>query len=264
MFLAIVLVLGIIATVSPSFMFGAQAELEDELDNNYKKSYGKDNYKSTEYPSYEKDNSYQSKDSSNVIIKKIKCNNINVNLNGLEINTVPPTTLNGLATEAQAADEGEVGANSFGSDGRGGDGKSSGHDNGFKFVCINNNNNGDEEPVEDACGGCFDDLQADAPRIFTLVQGLIAAGGNIGDFEFPAGTDIDTFCELLSAFVDDNGALPVTVQEIVGAIIAINPDPSLAELQAIIDFIECLIQADLIDLTISAAGLEADVTAALQ
>jgi hypothetical protein len=44
-FLSIVLVLGIIATVYPSFMLGAQAELEDELDNNDKKSYGNDNHK---------------------------------------------------------------------------------------------------------------------------------------------------------------------------------------------------------------------------
>ena len=40
-----------------------------------KKSYGKDNYKS--------------KDSS-VIVKKIKCNNTNVNINGLGVNTSIP------------------------------------------------------------------------------------------------------------------------------------------------------------------------------
>ena len=51
------------------------------------------------------------------ILKKIKCNNINVNLNGfngIDVNAVPPA-LNGLATdEAQAADEGEIGASSSG------------------------------------------------------------------------------------------------------------------------------------------------------
>ena len=41
-------------------------------DDDDKKSYGKDNYKS--------------KDSS-VIVKKIKCDNINVNINGLDVNT---------------------------------------------------------------------------------------------------------------------------------------------------------------------------------
>ncbi len=42
------------------------------MDNDYKDRYGKDSYKS--------------KDSSNsVSIKKVKCNNINVNVNGLEL-----------------------------------------------------------------------------------------------------------------------------------------------------------------------------------
>jgi hypothetical protein len=54
------------------------------MDNNYKKSYGNDNYESTEYPSYkpdykpeyqsygEKDNYKSSKDSSSVSINKLK------------------------------------------------------------------------------------------------------------------------------------------------------------------------------------------------
>ena len=46
--------------------------------------------------------------------------------------------LGALATEAQAEDEGEVGASSFGSDGSG---KPSGSDSDSRFVCINNNDN---------------------------------------------------------------------------------------------------------------------------
>jgi hypothetical protein len=61
MFLAIVLVAGMIAQSPPSFMVGAaQAETSDELDNDMK-SYGKDNDESKDK---EKDNNsyYKSKD----------------------------------------------------------------------------------------------------------------------------------------------------------------------------------------------------------
>ncbi|HEX7257983.1 MAG TPA: hypothetical protein VF242_07970, partial [Nitrososphaeraceae archaeon] len=52
------------------------------MDNDYKDRYGKDSYES-QSSIYGKDNSYKSKEDSskNVDIKKIKCNNINVNLN---------------------------------------------------------------------------------------------------------------------------------------------------------------------------------------
>ena len=83
-FLATVLVAGIIALSSPSFMVGAQAEPGYGMDNNYKKSYVNDNYESTEYPFYkpaykseyqsysEKDNYKSSKDSNSVSINKLK------------------------------------------------------------------------------------------------------------------------------------------------------------------------------------------------
>ena len=72
-FLAIVLIAGTLAAISPSFMTGAQAF---QMENNYEQDYGMDN--SHDKQSYGKDNSYyKSKHSSN-----IKCNNINVNING--------------------------------------------------------------------------------------------------------------------------------------------------------------------------------------
>ena len=47
------------------------------------------------------------------IVVEIKCNNINAN--GLRNQWTLPPALNGLATdEAQAADEGEIGASSIG------------------------------------------------------------------------------------------------------------------------------------------------------
>ena len=153
-FLAIVLIAGTIALFPTFFMVGtAQATSDHEKDyDKYddRKSYEKNNYKSTEYQSYEKDNnSYdKSKDSSSsssssISVKKIKCNNINVNINGfngIDVNVVPPA-LNGLATdEAQASeDEGEIGASSSGSGERNHNGYQY-NDKNFRFVCINNNN----------------------------------------------------------------------------------------------------------------------------
>ena len=120
-----------------SFITAANAQGQPSyynvMDNsNYKKS-------------YDKDNRDKSKDSNSVIVKKINCNNINVNVNGLELIALP-TALNSLLTgEAQATDEGQYGASSYGSSGG-----ESGYDNNlFKFVCINNNNNtviGGEQP----------------------------------------------------------------------------------------------------------------------
>src|ERR671912_1933914 len=139
-FLAIVLVAGTIILFSPSFMTGAQAqEYYGGMENNYENHYKKDTYKS--------------KDSnSSVNVKKIKCNNINVNVNGLELNTTSvPFLSNLLASEAQASDEGERGASSYGSG-------QSGSDNDFKFICINNNNNTvvvEEESEPETCEECF-------------------------------------------------------------------------------------------------------------
>ena len=118
-FLATVLVAGIIALSYPSFMIGAQAQQFNGMDqrynsyepeygqdnkyNNYEQDYGQDNKYNSYEPQYGpdygmnsydkkpygKDNSYdKSKDSSSVTVKKIKCNNINVNLNGFSGNTI--------------------------------------------------------------------------------------------------------------------------------------------------------------------------------
>ena len=145
-FLAIVLIAGTLAAISPSFMIGVNAQAEpygmdqqkyniyepdDGMDNSYdnKQSYGKDS------------NSYDKSKDSSTIVKKIKCNNINVNVNGfngIELGDALPTALNGLATdEAQATDEGEVGASSFGSGG-GSDGRPSSGQGSDKW-CLNNN-----------------------------------------------------------------------------------------------------------------------------
>ena len=176
-FLATVLVAGIIALSYPSILVGAQAEeyVMDQRYDSYKPEYGMNSY--DEKQSYGKDsNSYDKSKDSSVSVKKIKCNNINVNINGfngLEIGTVPPA-LTGLTTEALGSDEGEVGANSIES-GSGSDGRSSGHDGDSRFICINNNEfnvGGEDGDGTDGCGeaieACFaeslDDTQETALR----------------------------------------------------------------------------------------------------
>ena len=141
-FLAIVLVTGMIALSYPSFMVGAQAEEEYVMDpryNSYEADYKMDSY--NDKKSYRKDsNSYQSKDSSSASVKKIKCNNINVNVNGfngLKLNALP-TPLNALATnEAQATDEQTTSANAFGNSDRNSHEFKKSKDSAFQ--CINNN-----------------------------------------------------------------------------------------------------------------------------
>ena len=123
-------------------MIGAHAQQyygmdQDTILSNQK--YGTDNgMNSYDKKPYGKDNSYDtSKDSSNV-----KCNNINVNVNGfngIQVGALPPA-LSALATdEAQAADEGEVGASTLGNGGGSDGGRPSGYDNDSRFVCINSN-----------------------------------------------------------------------------------------------------------------------------
>ena len=143
-FLAIVLVTGTITLSIPSFMVGAQAQ---------------------EYYGMEKD--YKKSDKKDVTVKSVKCNNVNVNVNGLELTVLPPT----LANLLSSGDEGERGAASYGSNGYGNGGSydngQSGSDGDFKFVCINNNNNTvvsvnettpEPEPEPLTCEECFEEF----------------------------------------------------------------------------------------------------------
>ena len=212
------------------------------MDSYDKKSYGKDN-------SY-----YESKDSSNAIVKKNKCNNIIVNLNGfngVEVGTLP-TALSGLATdEAQTADEGEIGASSSGN-GDGSDGKSSGHDSNSRYVCINNNNNnvGGETPVppvppEDACLLCFEEI-SDALRD-AIIAALVAPGELViveGELEVPATViTIEGLCEWLG----DNAPLELTetqIDDLIDTFADANPTIPRAEIEALVD---CFIDARIIE-----------------
>lgn len=128
LFLAFILVTGTIALSFPSSMRDVQAQQGyDGTYNNYENDYGKDN-------------SYKSKD--NKIVKKVKCNNINVNVNGLELDGLPPFLADsGIGAEAA---EGNNDANSIAGN------SDASEINDFRFICINNNNNTvieEEEPI---------------------------------------------------------------------------------------------------------------------
>ena len=135
MFLVIILVIGTITLFSPSFMIGAQAQQYYGADNNYKKSYEKD-----------------------VTVKSVKCNNININVNGLELDILPPA-LSTLLTNGEA----DASAYSYGGGNGIYDSESSGSYNDFRFICINNNNNTVIEaeevppvrPEPETCEECF-------------------------------------------------------------------------------------------------------------
>ena len=111
-FLAIVLVTGTITSLSfPSFIIkGMEAQAQPY--------YGMD------------------KDRKVVSVSSLKCNNINVNVNGLELEILP-SALSTLLT----GEEADASAYSYGSGtGNYGSGQSS-SENDFRFICINNNNN---------------------------------------------------------------------------------------------------------------------------
>jgi hypothetical protein len=138
-FLSAVLIAGTIAALFPSFMIGAQADPYYGMDKDYKKVDKK------------------------ISVSSLKCNNINVNVNGLTLDVFPPSLgiLGGGDVAAEAADPTTDVASFAGS---GGSDKS--EFNNFKFICINNNNNtviAAEEPLppvppEEECEDCFDEI----------------------------------------------------------------------------------------------------------
>ena len=86
-------------------------------------------------------------DKNNVSVSSLKCNNININVNGLQLEVLPPalsTILTGGEANTNAYSYGN-GTENYGSE-------SLGSENDFRYICINNNNNtviGDdeEEPI---------------------------------------------------------------------------------------------------------------------
>ena len=213
-FLAIVLVLGTIAFTAPSFMTNALAtsDRERDYDNDEdKKSYDKDSHDSkyssykddykSEYSSYGKDDRDYDKSkkdsSSSVSIKKVKCNNINVNLNGINANIGLPFNddpVSGPIAVAQEAEYDEESNSIESSDEESDEGRDRQSDSNTnsRIVCINNNNNTvieAEEPIPPTppepltCEECFEEF---------LSQDEIDLFGEL------FGSTIDRFCILFT------------------------------------------------------------------
>ena len=205
-FASLLLVGTIAAALSPLFMLGnAQAE-----------------------PYYGMD-----KDRKDVSVSSLKCNNINVNVNGLELDILSPslsTLLTGGEADATAYSYG-------GGNGNYGSGPS-GSETDFKFICINNNNNtvigvvDGKTPIlpptpVTTCEDCFSVLSE------TQITSLI---------EIVRAESIAEFCDRLSATVNSNDETEIVI-------IALRELESLEEItsQQSEAIIECLIDIGVIE-----------------
>src|ERR671910_794344 len=125
-FLIAVLVAGIIAISFQSFIDTEASG--DKRDHNKHKDYKHDNYKSKD---------------PTVIVKKITCNNLNVNINGLRMDIAPEDIASELAAQAQDdnSNNEEISANSLGNGERNNFyTNNNDYDDGFIYICIDNIN----------------------------------------------------------------------------------------------------------------------------
>jgi hypothetical protein len=245
-FLATVLIAGTIALSFPSFMIGsAQAQSYYGMDS-YQKSYDKKD-----------DNRDKSKDSVN--IKKVKCDNINVNVNGIPGNLSSLSFLKGIVDDKD--DGADRNMSSYGSYGNGesyGDDRTyGGHSDkdkdGFTFICINNNNNvvggtgggnvTDGADEEEGCEECFDQLTG---RVAEALANGLANGFDIDGLNVPAGTSIEELCVLL-----EGANISLTAQDLLILINQVLPNATDAEITQILQLVFCLEDLGLIDLELS-------------
>src|ERR687898_3390559 len=214
------------------------------MDSYAKKAYGSDDSKS-QYSTYGKDNE-KSKDS--VSIKKVKCNNINLNLNG--VNITAGGSANGGANGAAEGSE-SIAANGYGNGN--GERKHVDKKDGFTFICINNNNNNvtggnvtappaptpEPEPPVNECEECFDNLTVD---LQVILNAALAEGFTIGELEVPAGSTVEELCELL----DGVAPLEITLRDLIGFIFSegiTNED----DIFSLLGLLLCLQALDLVD-----------------
>jgi hypothetical protein len=142
-FLAIVLVTGTIALYSPSFLITpANAQTEPPYYEAYDYTGYGDDYKQQSIYSY--DNNYKSKDSD--FIKKIKCNNNNININGENTGDI---NLGNDGQGSAAAGEGYLSAGSSGGSGYDREGYNK---KGFDCVTNSNNNSNNNEGLQGPVG----------------------------------------------------------------------------------------------------------------
>jgi hypothetical protein len=171
-FLTIVLIGGTFAAISPSFITGVNAE-----------------------PYYGMDKDRKS-DKKDVSVQSLKCNNINVNINGLELNVLPSFLGGEVAAEAS---ESQTDANSFANNNGGSNSGSQIND--FRFICINNNNNTvieEQPPLVEECAAaadmeaCFEEflVEGQFPAFVEALEGGITVEINGQEFTLTSFDDI--------------------------------------------------------------------------
>jgi hypothetical protein len=242
-FLGTLLVLGTIATILPS----AQAQ------QYYEESYG------SEYPSYKDNYDYKSKDSSSTIVKKIKCNNINDNLNNVDVNSGLRNG-NDVLDEAQTRDKEDLAttaANGWESNERNGY-KQNGND--FRFVCINNNDNennivvvNETTPIPPtppdptiACEECFTENENLTPVQLEAINRVLAEIGplTVTFFEEQISVnDLAALCTYLTLSSSEED-LNNSVFQLIGTANSAFLDPSeIIEEPVAEEIVQCIIEA---------------------
>jgi hypothetical protein len=226
LFLAVILVAGTFAAITPSssFINGVEAQSETEYAYN---SYAP-------IPEYQDNNDYNKlKDS--VSIEKIKCNNININFLGNNTGDITLGNKGQTPTEEEEEEEEEEGYLGAYSSDDGYDGERY-YDDGYnnnkdiRFECIINNNNNntvveEEPPVEDECPeadeveSCFRQFLLDFlfPNFVDALESGITVEINGQEVTLKSFEDIcealegiTTFAQLQSALVDILAAAGIT------------------------------------------------------
>ena len=185
-FLCNILAIGTITAFFPTLSMTQVNALSDYggmmMKNNYDNN---DNYKSAKYSSFKKDN--------------IECNNVNLNLNGLDVNVNPEPLEGLLQAQAEIAEGADNDASTF----YNGAERHVGYqdkDKDFTFFCINNNDNEfilpvpqvPQIPVTNVCTV----WQDDTPDINEIFNDIFFSGSH---------DDGETFSEPLNISKNTNG-----------------------------------------------------------
>ena len=162
-----------------------------------------------------------------------------------------PTALSSLATdEAQAADEGEVGASTLGNGGGSDGGRPSGSDSDTRFVCIDNNDNVVvEEPISELCEECFSanpTLRTEISDALVEFEGIISFTDVDFSLTIASGTNtIEQLCAIIESSAPFYGApIPAdALDQVLSSLLVGDPDADVPALDALI---ECLVEAGVI------------------
>jgi hypothetical protein len=245
-FLTVVLIAGTFVLMSPSFMRGAaQAEPGYEMNNEKPK-----------YPSYKPDNNYYKFEdsSSSISIKKVNCNNVNLNVNDASVNVGRPSLGDTTSLETSGTEGQEITtANNFANGERNGNNGFKKDKDGFVYVCINNNNNEGQreetpsgpgsEPI-DPCVLCF--LNADIVDEIELtlqLPGFIIL--ELPGVDLVIGADVLTIEQLCRVLQDHTPQLTVDQLPLLLDVLGIDIGVDLS--QTDLEILEqCLIDARII------------------